>query len=178
MDTLQGYLNTLNFNLQQTLANPYVASLLLIFFIMYAGLAAPNLPAPIARLFDFTVFKILVLALILYINNFSPQIAIVVAVGFFLSLQTLSRSKVFDLAGEITRVKRLIGLKNGNGNGDDDDEDTDSEGGVDEVAHYGLDDTDTQVSGLAARTPFYQGPQGMKHPMGFGGDLEGADTNF
>ena len=175
MDTLQGYLNTLNFNLQQTLANPYVASLLLIFFIMYAGLAAPNLPGPIARLFDFTVFKILVLALILYVNNFSPQIAIVVAVGFFLSLQTLSRSKVFDLAGEITRVKRLIGLKNAT-NGDD--ETTEGEEGVDEVAHYGLEDTDTQVSGLAARTPFYQGPQGMKHPMGYSGELMGADTNF
>ena len=175
MDTLQGYLNTLNFNLQQTLANPYVASLLLIFFIMYAGLAAPNLPGPIARLFDFTVFKILVLALILYVNNFSPQIAIVVAVGFFLSLQTLSRSKVFDLAGEITRVKRLIGLKNAT-NGDD--ETTVGEEGVDEVAHYGLEDTDTQVSGLAARTPFYQGPQGMKHTMGYSGELMSADTNF
>jgi len=173
MDTVQNYLDTLNFNLQQTLANPYVASLLLIFFIMYAGLAAPALPNVVARLFDYSIFKMLILALILYINNFSPAIAIMVAIGFFISLQTLSRSKVFDLAGEVSRIRKMIGLQNGATA--ESEEATYAEEGLGEGVQV---DDDTQVSGLAARTPYYMGPQGMKHPVGYGGELEGADAMF
>lgn len=175
MDTVQNYLDVLNFNLQQTLANPYVSSLLLIFFIMYAGLAAPALPKVVARLFDYSIFKMLILALILYINNFSPAIAIMIAVGFFISLQTLSRSKVFDLAGEVSRIRKMIGLqKQAAAAAPADDETTLGEEGLGE----GVQVDDTQVSGLAARTPYYMGPQGMKHPVGYSGELEGADTMF
>tara|TARA_R100001163_G_C5068020_1_gene207705 strand:- start:40 stop:567 length:528 start_codon:yes stop_codon:yes gene_type:complete len=175
MDTVQSYLDQLNFNLQVALANPYVQSLMLIFFIMYAGLAAPALPTSIARLFDYTLFKVLILALILYVNNFSPQIALLVAVGFFISLQTLSRSKVFDLAGEVSRIRKLIGMQNGEAV----EAPAHETGQVDEADFYGLDaDSDTQVSGLAARTQSYQGPQGMKHPMGYGGEVDGADAQF
>lgn len=176
MDTIQNYLDTLNFNLQQTLANPYVSSLVLMFFIFYAGLAAPALPDVIAQLFDYTLFKVLVLALILYVNNFSPQIAIIVAIGFFVSLQTLSRSKVFDLAGEIGRIRQLIGLKQAEEAATDVAQAPSNE---DMAEHYDLEAADdTQVSGLAARTPHYQGPQGMKHPHGYAGELLGADAQF
>lgn len=174
MDTVQNVLNNLNDNLQRALNDPYVASLLLIFFIFYAGLAAPNLPKVAAKLFDYTLFKVLILALILFINNYNPTVAILVAVGFFLTMQTLSRYKVFDLAGEVSKIRQLVGFKNG---GEKKEEEESSEDEVAEDANYGMN-LETQVSGLATRTPYYQGPQGMKHPVGFGGDIEGADVEF
>ncbi|MEX0597792.1 MAG: hypothetical protein WD512_14970, partial [Candidatus Paceibacterota bacterium] len=111
MDQIQEYLDTLNYGLQDGLSNPYVASLVKIFFIMYAGMLAPKLPGAVAKLFDYTVFKILVLALILYINNFSPDVAILMAVAFFISLQTLSRIKLFDFAGQHAQAKKFLGLQ-------------------------------------------------------------------
>lgn len=183
MDNIQQYLDTLNYGLQDALYNPYVASLVKIFFIMYAGMLAPKLPGAVAKLFDYTVFKILILALILYINNFSPDIAILVAVGFFISLQTLSRVKLFDFAGQYAQAKKFLGLQGS--------EATAAAAAValqqktespidtgDEIENYGLEVTDTQVSGLATRTTDYMGPQGLEHPMGYGGELEGADANF
>jgi hypothetical protein len=184
MDKIQEYLDTLNYGLQDGLSNPYVASLVKIFFIMYAGMLAPKLPGAVAKLFDYTVFKILILALILYINNFSPDVAILVAVAFFISLQTLSRIKLFDFAGQYAQAKKFLGLQK-------DQEATAAAAAIalqqktespiegnDEMENYGLEVTDTQVSGLATRTNQYMGPQGLEHPMGYGGELEGADANF
>lgn len=165
------FLDDLSQQLSTLLNNPYVGSLILIFFIFYAGLAAPQLPPVVAKLFDYTLFKVAVLALILFVNNVNPTIALVVAVAFFVTLQTLSRYNLFEMAGELIQIKKLMGMKNGAEKkeavvGPPEDEMVDPS--------YGLN-METQVSGLASRTPFYQGPQGLQHPVGFGGDIDGAD---
>lgn len=181
MDNIQQYLDTFNYGLQDTLSNPYVASLVKIFFIMYAGMLAPKLPSAVAKLFDYTLFKILILTLFLYINNFSPDIAILVAVAFFISLQTLSRVKIFDFAGQYAKAKKLLGLQTAEAAvaaptpAETAAIPTDD---LEDAGNYGLEVTDTQVSGLATRTPYYMGPQGLEHPMGYGGELDGADANF
>jgi len=173
MDTVNNTLNNLNVQLLQFFNNQYVAAILLIVFIFYGGAVAPALPGFIAKLFDFTVFKIFILALILFTNNYNPQIAIVVAIGFFLSLQTLARYKLFEMAGEyLEEGKEMVSKATGYG----DEESSNSEEG-DEAKNvveqnYGLN-TESQVSGMSARTPFYQGPQGMKHPVGFSGVEQG-----
>ena len=35
-----------------------------------------------------------------------------------------------------------------------------------------------QVSGLANRTSEYQGPQGMEHPVGYAGNVQGSDVMY
>lgn len=180
METIQNLLDTMNLNMARFVANPYISAILLIIVIMYAGMAAPVLPKWMAHLFDYTVFKILILALILFVFNFNPSLAIIMAIAFFITLQTLSRWKLNDFAGEVTRIKKIVGLKA--------EAEKKEEGPVKEDqasfdAMYGLSNAgetnmDTQVSGLAARTPYYDGPQGMEHPVGYTTDMQGADANF
>lgn len=155
-------------NLNNLLANPYVTAMVSLFIILYAGLAAPTLPKPVASLFDHVLFKVLILALILYVNNFNPTVAILIAVAFFLSLQTLSRHKVFDMAKEIFNIRKLLKQQNGEEAVEAIEEEEE------EQLVNGLN-METQVSGLSVRTPYYQGPQGMKHPVGFGGEIMGAN---
>jgi len=180
MEVVQESLNNINFTLLQFLNNTYVQAILLIFFIFYAGLAAPKLPKMFAQLFDFTIFKILVLAFILLVNNYNPTIALMVAIGFFITLQTLSRHKLFDMASEVFKIRKLLGKNGGEGEGGEEENGSlpPSPGPMDKSmnGNYGMN-METQVSGLAGRTPYYNGPQGMKHPVGFGGVVEGSDLN-
>ncbi len=170
MDLYQNTLSQLNVTLNELFSNPYVAALFSIMVIFYAGLAAPQLPAPIANLFDFTLFKMFILALILFVNNYNQTIAILVAVAFFLSLQTLSQLKIGNMAKHMGYMRQAM---NNEENGE--------EANVEEAPYsLGMADYngDAQVSGLANRTVHYQGPQGMKQPVGFGGFEEGADIMY
>jgi hypothetical protein len=80
---LKGYLSFLD--------NKYVAATLAIFLILYAGYAAPKLPASIAKLFDYEIFKLLIIFLIAFTSSKSPMLSILIALAFVLSLQTLNR---------------------------------------------------------------------------------------
>lgn len=74
--------------------NEYVSAALTIFLILYAGLAAPQLPEYIANLFDNPLFKLLILFLVAYSANKNPTVAIVAAIGLMISIHTLNRIKI------------------------------------------------------------------------------------
>lgn len=57
-----------------------------IFLTIYAGVFAPDLPSEIAELFNSNVFKVVVLFLIALTTKVAPHIALISALGFFLSL--------------------------------------------------------------------------------------------
>lgn len=78
------------------LDNQVVSSVLGLFLVLYASLAAPKLPRSIANLFDNTGFKVLILFLIAYISSKNKSVALIAAVGIVVSLQTLNRHKVND----------------------------------------------------------------------------------
>jgi hypothetical protein len=84
--------------LTTVLANPYVSAALTIFVLLYAGLAAPNLPPYIAALFDSNIFKLLFLFAILVVRNYNTTVAIIMALAFVLSLQTFQRYRVYGYA--------------------------------------------------------------------------------
>lgn len=79
-------------------ANQYASTALTMFLVLYAGLAAPNLPPILAGLFDNPLFKLLVLFLILVVRNYSPTVALLTVVAFAISMQALNRYKMFGLA--------------------------------------------------------------------------------
>jgi hypothetical protein len=81
--------------------NPYVSSSVSLFLVLYAGLAAPALPSRFAGLFEHSVFKLLILALVvILLQGKNVTMGLLVAVGFVVSLGTLSRYRVFTMAGE------------------------------------------------------------------------------
>ena len=77
------------------LENPYVATFLSLFLAMYGGLAAPQLPANIAAVFNTDVGRMVVLFLIVFMSVRNPTLALLTAVGFTLSLQVLNQHKLF-----------------------------------------------------------------------------------
>lgn len=174
MEVVHENLNRLTEFLNNAFSNPYVSAIGAIIVILYAGLMAPKLPAQIASLFDYTVFKIMILALILYIFKFNPTLAILVAVAFFISLQTLSRFKVNNLAANVSRFRNMM---NANKSSQQQDEKAMSSvsAPAPEQQHMGeIQAVDSEVSGLADRSDVFMGPQGMEHPVGYSGPSDGA----
>jgi hypothetical protein len=88
---LQTFDNTVNGWLSYVDSNEYVSSALAVFLILYAGFAAPKLPEYIARLFESSIFKFLIIFLIAYSARSNPTIALIAAIGLIVSLQTLNR---------------------------------------------------------------------------------------
>ena len=81
------------------LDNKYVAAIVRVFLILYAGLIAPKLPSGLAKLFQNSVFKVVVLFLIVYIAMKDPVVALLVAVGFTISIVTLNKLETVNSVG-------------------------------------------------------------------------------
>jgi len=81
--------------------NKIVNSLVGLFLVLYAGLAAPKLPRHVAQLFDYTAFKIVVLFLIAYIASKDKSVAIIAVVALVVSFQTLTKFKVGDMVANV-----------------------------------------------------------------------------
>jgi hypothetical protein len=74
------------------LDNPWVSGVLTLVIILYASLAAPKLPAGIAKLFGYNLFRLVLLFLIAYFaTKKNAAVAIVLSVALIVSLQTLNR---------------------------------------------------------------------------------------
>ena len=75
------------------LDNPYAKNILKVFLVLYAGLAAPRLPAFLAGLFNNALFRIVVLFLIAYLGLKDTTIALLSAVAFTLSIIFLKKAE-------------------------------------------------------------------------------------
>lgn len=76
--------------------NEYVSAFLTLFLILYAGLAAPKLPKYIAELFGYPLFRLLIFFLIVYSANKNVRVALLVAIGFAISMHTLNKYELDD----------------------------------------------------------------------------------
>ena len=84
--------------------NAYVAGAVTLFLVLYGAMAAPALPPMIAMLFENPVFKMLILVLVLIIRNYNPTMAVLIAIGFVISMQTLSKYRIFTMANELSGI--------------------------------------------------------------------------
>ena len=71
-------------------SNKISKSIISLILVLYAGLAAPKLPKKIANLFKSKLFKIVVLFFVAYSVTSDPSIALISALSFILSLQSLN----------------------------------------------------------------------------------------
>lgn len=74
-------------------SNAHISAALTLFLIMYAVMIAPQLPEPYANLFDKWWFRLVFLFLIIFTAKKNPTLAVVGAIGFMISLETLNRLK-------------------------------------------------------------------------------------
>ena len=74
--------------------NKFTGALLPLFLVIFGAFAAPNLPAPLIKLYDQMWFKIIILFLIAYMSTKNQTVSIVAAAVVLISLQALSKIKI------------------------------------------------------------------------------------
>jgi hypothetical protein len=77
VNTLKGFLD-----------NNYVSGGLQLFIILYAALAAPQLPVSMAKMFHVPAFQLALFSLIAYTATKDIGVSVMLAIAFFVSFQT------------------------------------------------------------------------------------------
>jgi len=100
-------MDNLNNTLSVLRTNPYISATTSLFLVLYAGLAAPALPASIAGLFEHSVFKLMILVMVLVLlKGKNVTLALLVSIGFVVSMGTLSRYRVYTMANELSSLNQ------------------------------------------------------------------------
>lgn len=92
--------------------NKYVYTAITIMLGLYAALLGPELPQTVRKLFENTIFKMVILFLVVVRGNKDPQMALMIAIGYVLTLEYLQKQDVISGFASITSL----------GNDDDDDD--------------------------------------------------------
>ena len=85
--------------------NVILNSVIGLFLALYGGLAAPKLPRSIAKLFDYTIVKLIAFFLLAYLASKDKGVAIVASVALIVTLQTLSKYKLMDKLSQLAKQK-------------------------------------------------------------------------
>ncbi len=78
------------------LQNNYVSATLSLFLALYAAMARPQLPEGIASLFENAVFRLVVMAMVVYMSSKKLDLAIMVAVAFTVTMNMLNEQRVAE----------------------------------------------------------------------------------
>ena len=101
-------------------SNKIVSTILTTLLIVYGGMASPNLPGFIRKMFENKIFKILILSLVVYSSNKDPKFAIMMALIFTITLTFIDQKNFFEkFTG--TACQSVISVDDIT-NADDDDE--------------------------------------------------------
>lgn len=105
-----GIIDDLESNVHGFFENVYVSTFLKVILVIYAAYAAPRLSRSTAKIFDSTIVRVLIAALIVYLATKDATIAILVALGFILSLQTAHHYNVIDTSNSVSKNNSLSWL--------------------------------------------------------------------
>ena len=92
--------------LTKVLQNNYVSAVLSLFLALYAALARPQLPEPVAKMFENAGFRLVVMALVVYMSSKKLDLAIMVAVAFAVTMNMLNEQRVAE--GFVDGIKNNI----------------------------------------------------------------------
>ena len=84
----------MTFDLSVLHKNKTVSSVVGLFLVLYGGLAKPKLPGFIRSMFENPVFRVVILALIMYRGNKDPQLSLMLSVGFVMVMNKLNEEKI------------------------------------------------------------------------------------
>ena len=107
MDPINTFLNNTMKSFDQLMLNPYFATILTIILTVYAALASPKLPNFLKKLFDNTIFKIIIISFIAYRANKNPQLSILIAICFVITLNYLAEKETKETFEQIERFNQL-----------------------------------------------------------------------
>lgn len=107
MDPINTFLNNTMKSFDQLMLNPYFATIITIILTVYAVLASPKLPNFLKKLFDNTIFKIIIISFIAYRANKNPQLSILIAICFVITLNYLAEKETKETFEQIERFNQL-----------------------------------------------------------------------
>lgn len=80
--------------------------LIIIFLVLYSSLVNNNSPKFIIRLFENSIFRILLLGLIIYYGNSIPELSLMLSIGFIITMNIILKKKLFENFNEMTGLPR------------------------------------------------------------------------
>jgi len=83
-----------NNNLGWVHENKLVLPVLSLILGMYAALARPKLPKFIQKLFENPIFRLVMISYIIYRGNNDPQLSIMIAAAFLITIHMINKQKV------------------------------------------------------------------------------------
>jgi hypothetical protein len=83
-----------NQNLGWVHSNSYVLAVLSLFLAVYVAVVRPVLPQFIQRLFENPVFRLVLISYILYRGNKDPQLSLMIAAAFLITMHMINKQKV------------------------------------------------------------------------------------
>jgi hypothetical protein len=105
MEVVNQITTFINNGLEYVNDNKILSSVLGLFLVLYAALAAPKLPKSVTAWFDNVWFKLGFMFLIAYMATKDPSVAIISAVALLVTLQTLSAQKTADAVVNSVAIK-------------------------------------------------------------------------
>ena len=96
MEVIDNLTSMFTTNLELINNNKILSSVIGLFLVLYAALAAPKLPKSVTVWFDNMWFKLGFMFLIAYTATKDPSVAIISAVALLVTLQTLSAQKTTE----------------------------------------------------------------------------------
>ncbi len=82
--------------------NKYVTTYIYLFLILYASLAAPKLPHVFTKLFDYSIFRMLVIFGIGYLSSKDATAALLATIGIAITMYTLNLHKTNEALKSIS----------------------------------------------------------------------------
>ncbi len=109
---MEQFNTVVNQNLGWIHEHKYVLPVLSLFLGMYAALARPKLPNFIAKLFENPVFRLVMISYIIYRGNKDPQLALMIAAAFLITMHMINKKQVERL-GEMCEVESQECIQDG-----------------------------------------------------------------
>ena len=95
---MEQFNSVVNKNLGWIHENKYVLPVLSLFLGVYAALARPTLPNFIGKLFENPIFRLVMIAYIIYRGNKDPQLSLMSASAFLFTMHMINKKQVEQLS--------------------------------------------------------------------------------
>lgn len=190
---MERLISRLDKTVSNVMNNQYVSAFITLFLILYSGFIAPELPSPIANLFNYTAVKVIGMFSILVALKYNTQVALFTAVAFVVTMMTSHRHQVFTVMANalndvtewsVEQAERVMPPHNGsksvesgkNSNGEEEEEEEDD---TDSVIESDVEVYPPPVRGATEWQRFYKhlDRHGM-HPRPIHGAYETTYTGY
>lgn len=78
--------------------NKYVLPFVIAFLGMYGALARPKIPSYIEKLFQNTIFRLVVISYVIYRGNSDPQLSLTIVAVFLLIMHSINKKSIEGMA--------------------------------------------------------------------------------